>query len=1075
VPVATPGRIARPALARRLGDALRAGSVLLVAGAGYGKTMALEEAIAHSGRRTVWLSCRDAGGEAGRLLMGTVDGLRATVPGLTDVVRERFAASDEPLDVRAAAGALLGEVERLLLEPLVIVFDDAEELAASEDAIALLDRLLDVRAAPLSLAIASRRPLPLRLGKLRAGGRVTEFSPAELCFTAAECEELLRLRRGPGITDEEVADAVAASEGWPMGVAGAVSRETLFDYLAEELFDRLDEDARDTLVASAVPATLLPSDVEAVDADLLGSLLRKGPSGTYAYHPLFRAFLLERLGELRSEPERAWLHARAAAHLAGSGRHADAIGHWIEAGDFRSALRVLAERAHDLVRTSPRQAGEWLARLPAQFDSDPERLLLEGQLLWGAGRHRDAVAPLRAAAAAHDAAGATERAWHTRLLLADTLISAGAFGQVGELAAGWEQANGDAALSAAGVAWYQVIGLAAAGEADAAERLAGRLHADPVTASHYRYLEDIAHVGVQPGAGRGRATLQRLHETIAELERAGDPHGRLPYTMEMAVLVLRDLGERAQALDWLDRCEREAERVGLGFVARDCQLQRALLLAQAGELSRAELELTRAGRQRGSGWRGVHRPQAEAEVASLRGDSADAVAAAQRALARVAPGAVCFRVWAAVDMAPLLAANGAPDLAREAIATTLETLDELFPGGRGRVHRARLLATLACLQFDGGEPDEACRSIARCFDEAGQEADQVVRAHWPGLRPVLWHALSQAAIAPEVVLDAMQRALPAGEALVTMVDHPAAPVRRAALSLALAADHPAVLDRLAALSKDADEQVAAAAAATAQRLRADPPALRFELLGGFRVLRAGWELDEAAWARPMAARVVRFLLTQSPQAGAVPEDVLFEAFWSDRPADAARQHLAVAVSRARKVLDLPGAEQSVIEARERTFRLRLRDQDTIDVAVFEHAALDALAQQGPGRHAALERAAALWTGEPLPEDRYAPWSLAWRARVTEAYAHVLGALVEASEAAGRHHDAIRSAQALLGVDPLDEAAHRRLMTAYARTGRTSHALRQFVECRHALVTQLGVEPSAQTSAVQARILAGEPV
>jgi DNA-binding SARP family transcriptional activator len=165
----------------------------------------------------------------------------------------------------------------------------------------------------------------------------------------------------------------------------------------------------------------------------------------------------------------------------------------------------------------------------------------------------------------------------------------------------------------------------------------------------------------------------------------------------------------------------------------------------------------------------------------------------------------------------------------------------------------------------------------------------------------------------------------------------------------------------------------------------------------------------------------------------------------------------------------------VIEARERTFRLRLRDQDSLDVEDFEQAARDALAHHGAGRHAALERAAALWAGEPLPEDRYASWSLPWRAGLTETYAQVLGALVEASESAGRHQDAIRAAQALLRVDPLDEAAHRRLMTAYARTGRTSHALRQFLECRHALVTQLGVEPSAQTSAVQARILAGEPV
>jgi DNA-binding SARP family transcriptional activator/ATP/maltotriose-dependent transcriptional regulator MalT len=1070
VPVATPGRIARPALARGIGDALDAGSVLLVAGAGYGKTMALEEAIAYSPRRTVWISCRDAGGEAGRVLMGTVDGLRATVPGLIDVVSERFGASSEPIDVRTAAGALLGEVERLLVEPLTIVYDDAEEIADSDGALALLDRMLDARVAPLSLAIATRRPLPLKLAKLRAGGRLTELGPAELSFSAGECEELLRLRRGPGVTDADVAAAITASEGWPMGVAGAVSRETLFDYLAEELFDRLDEPSRLALVDSAVPATLLPEDADALDADLLGSLRRADPSGTCSYHPLFRAFLLERLRELRSDAQRAELHARAAAHLAVSGRPADAIGHWIEAGEFRAALWTLAEHAHELVRTSPRQVGDWLARLPPEFADDPERLLLEGQLLWGAGRHEHAVEPLRAALAGYRAAGAPERVWLAKLLLADALISAGAFDQVAELAEGWDDVGGAAAASAAGVAWYLVIGLAAAGHIEESEQLALRLHGSPATAELYRVLEDIAHVGVDPGAGRARETLERLNDTIGALWLAGDPHGRLPYAMEMVVLVLRDLGEREQALEWLDRCERESERVGLGFVARDCQLQRALLLAQAGELSRAELELSRAGHQRGTGWRGVHRPQAEAEVASLRGDSTEAIAAAQRAMARVAPGAACFRVWAAVDMAPLLAANGAPELARDAVAATLATLDDLFPGARGHVHRARMLATRACLQFDAGEPDAACESVRDCFEQAGAHAAQVVRAHWPGLRPVLWHALAEQAITADVVLPAVQQALPGGEALVALVDHPDAAVRRAALSAALATDHPAVLDRLAKLAKDADEQVAAAAAAATERLRADSPPLRFELFGGFRVLRAGWELDEAAWTRPMAARVVRFLLTQGPSA--VPEDVLFEAFWSDRPADTARQHLAVAVSRARKVLDLPGAEQSVIEARERTFRLRLRDQDSVDVDEFERAAGEALADR---RLAALERAASLWAGEPLPEDRYAGWSLPWRGRLTETYVQVLGALVEASEAAGRHQDAIRAAQALLRVDPLDEAAHRRLMTAYARTGRTSHALRQFLECRHALVNQLGVEPSAQTSAVQARILAGEPL
>jgi DNA-binding SARP family transcriptional activator len=306
-----------------------------------------------------------------------------------------------------------------------------------------------------------------------------------------------------------------------------------------------------------------------------------------------------------------------------------------------------------------------------------------------------------------------------------------------------------------------------------------------------------------------------------------------------------------------------------------------------------------------------------------------------------------------------------------------------------------------------------------------------------------------------------------------MVEHPHPAVRREALLTALSAGHPAVIAELGKLEKDKDEQVAAAAAAARESLRTRPPSLRFELLGGFRVRRAGWELDEAAWQRPMASRVVRFLLIQ-PEGG-VPEDVLFDAFWSDRDADSARQHLAQAVSRARKVLDLPGAEQSVIEAKERTYRLRLRERDSVDADLFVSAAGAALADRSRGRRAALEKAAALWSGEPLPEDRYAPWSFAWRERLTQTYSHVLSALVETYDASGDNHDAIRAATRLLEIDPLNERAHCQLMLAYARTGQKSQALRQFLECRKALVSDLGVEPSAETAALQARILAGDPV
>jgi DNA-binding SARP family transcriptional activator len=88
---------------------------------------------------------------------------------------------------------------------------------------------------------------------------------------------------------------------------------------------------------------------------------------------------------------------------------------------------------------------------------------------------------------------------------------------------------------------------------------------------------------------------------------------------------------------------------------------------------------------------------------------------------------------------------------------------------------------------------------------------------------------------------------------------------------------------------------------------------------------------------------------------------------------------------------------------------------------------------------------------------------------------VLAALVELHEDAGRHADAAEVARELVDLDPLNEGGHRALICAYARTGRTGYALRQYLECRRALVEQLGVEPAAATSRLQARVLAGEPV
>ena len=258
----------------------------------------------------------------------------------------------------------------------------------------------------------------------------------------------------------------------------------------------------------------------------------------------------------------------------------------------------------------------------------------------------------------------------------------------------------------------------------------------------------------------------------------------------------------------------------------------------------------------------------------------------------------------------------------------------------------------------------------------------------------------------------------------------------------------------------------------ARARRRVPAALAFRLLGGFSVTRGSWRADDAAWERRVAQRAVRFLLVHRDRR--VSEDELLETFWPERDLDSARRCLHVAISRARRVLDTPDSA-SVIEVTDRVYHLRLGPSDSVDAEQFATTALAALTGRGTARIGSLERAASLWGGEPLPEERYSDWALGWRERLTDLHVAVLAAL---SDECLERCDLVAAglrARELVELDPLHEGAHRRMMVAYARAGRRSQALRQFLECRRALVEQLGVEPAHETVCLQQRILAGEPV
>lgn len=187
-PLMRPGMVRRSLLIDRLRQSDPGPIVSVVAPPGYGKTMLLSQWAEGDARAFAWVSVDDSGNDAKVLLTYIAEALDAIVP-IDERVFDALAspASSVPGSVVPRLGAALSS----MTVPVVLVLDDIH-LLHDRECRAALSMLADHVPAGSRLVVAGRAEPPLRIGRLRAEGRVLEIGPGDLLLTREEAFALLR-------------------------------------------------------------------------------------------------------------------------------------------------------------------------------------------------------------------------------------------------------------------------------------------------------------------------------------------------------------------------------------------------------------------------------------------------------------------------------------------------------------------------------------------------------------------------------------------------------------------------------------------------------------------------------------------------------------------------------------------------------------------------------------------------------------------------------------------------------------------------------------------------------------------
>jgi ATP/maltotriose-dependent transcriptional regulator MalT len=402
--------IDRPRLVERLAASAAFPVALLIAPAGYGKSVALRQYLASLREPNARFGLRAEHATLLGFLRGLAEALRDKAPhaitALAGAYERNQASPKRSTDLARWMHAHLESFSG------TVAIDDLHLADGDLEVARFLIALIERTKGRIHWILASRSTTGLPVGTwLAYRDADLPIGEHDLRFTPAEAREAAAAL-GLTIREDELTDLLALTEGWPAAMSfalrtstrsselrnvSAMTREMIYRLLAEQVYADLDEGERNLLEVGTALPTLDVGVLERAGFDRALPIIERlrertafiyeESPGIYQCHDLFRDFLRHQTA-LGGKRAHQIVHERAARALEANADVEHAIASYVIAGASADVVRLLEQDGFDLLE---RARGDVIAHAIESLDEktrreNPSVLALQGALQAIAGK-----------------------------------------------------------------------------------------------------------------------------------------------------------------------------------------------------------------------------------------------------------------------------------------------------------------------------------------------------------------------------------------------------------------------------------------------------------------------------------------------------------------------------------------------------------------------------------------------------------------------------------------------------------------------------------------------------------------